>query len=156
MVESMCARPPQRPLLYGRCAQESEDELKNTSCFVAAVREVTMVSTGDCEHPKEEKADAQDDSGCGHPSEKNQETRKLNTQVEAGREELSPTLPLWPKFQGGRFRVFRILISCIALDRRGRCTCLSLHDSPPILHKNVTRNVCTGSADGMRGAVKVS
>ena len=74
MVEAMGAGPPQRTFLYGRRTQEREDELKYASGFVASVGKIAMVPAGDRKHAKEEKAGAEDDGGCCHTGEKNQET----------------------------------------------------------------------------------
>ena len=70
--------PPDWSFLSGGRADEGEDELEPTTCFVASVREIAVVDTGDSKHPHYIQSDAYGKSDPTEPSPQHQEAPKMN------------------------------------------------------------------------------
>ncbi len=83
MVVAMMSRPPKRSALDGRGSPEREYELRWARGFESPVREVSVIKTGDGEHPDEIEHGGRDgsdptDAHPNHPQAAKMEKRKGN------------------------------------------------------------------------------
>jgi hypothetical protein len=77
MMVAMIRRPPERPALRRRCADEGEDKLRPAGSFERPMREISMIDARDGEHPNQIEPERYENCGPTPTDDKDSQASKM-------------------------------------------------------------------------------